>query len=264
MKQLSSLETLFKAAADYRAKAASLPAAAISVGVAASLPDVDAVIQTLSGVGQVGGSVTASNTVGQLSFSSFTIQSIAGTAAFQVGANGVAQIFSSVLGSVSTARAFGFAAAFGSGFVSDGSGAVIGLGSGANVSSGAYFASYVGTTGGGVLPGPGFGTSGNVGFAEGTPTLVGFRFQIAGSTHYGVAEMSIVHSMSASIGPGGFASSAASLTIGDIAWNDVPGEGIVLNGTTINDVEAVPEPAGLGALAAGAAGLIAWRRRRAA
>ena len=46
------------------------------------------------------------------------------------------------------------------------------------------------------------------------------------------------------------------ISIGTAFWNDVPGEAVHIPGSPI------PEPAGLGALALGAAGLVAVRRRK--
>ena len=82
------------------------------------------------------------------------------------------------------------------------------------------------------------------------PQFFGFKFDRNGNTHYGAARMDFSISTD---------SKQATVTIHDWAWEDVPDRPIYANG------QAVPEPAtatGLLALAAGAAGLVRWRRDR--
>ena len=75
--------------------------------------------------------------------------------------------------------------------------------------------------------------------------FIGFRFNGGGGTEYGWARVN----MEGSPGNG--------FTLIDYAWADT--------GTQIRAGQtAIPEPSSLGLLAAGAAGLLAWRKRRAA
>lgn len=87
-----------------------------------------------------------------------------------------------------------------------------------------------------------------------TPTaVIGFRFDISGSNHYGVA----------SVTWGIYNTSGITLVVNKWAYNDVADASIPAS--TLN---TVPEPAtaalGLGALALGAAGLRRWRKNKAA
>lgn len=78
---------------------------------------------------------------------------------------------------------------------------------------------------------------------------IGFKFDRAGNTHYGVADLTYT-----------FGGGEAGLSFTNVQWNDVAGQGITGAGV------AVPEPAaaatGLGLLALGAVGLRRMRRDR--
>ncbi len=79
--------------------------------------------------------------------------------------------------------------------------------------------------------------------------FLGVRFNISGNTHYGWIRVGISNDA------GGI---PVALTVYDWAYNDVAGEGITAGQT-------IPEPspaAGLALLAAGAAGVATWRRRK--
>ena len=83
-----------------------------------------------------------------------------------------------------------------------------------------------------------------------SPMRVGFRFDRAGQTHYGVADLAYTFDPYRE----------ASLIISNVKWNDVADQGITGAGV------AIPEPAtaatGLGLLALGAAGLRRMRHTK--
>lgn len=83
-----------------------------------------------------------------------------------------------------------------------------------------------------------------------TPAVVGFIFSRSGQTHYAIGTLQY-HLVGGS-----------ALSVTDVLWNTIPNQGITGAGT------AVPEPAttaaGLAGLALGAAGLLRWRKGKAA
>lgn len=86
------------------------------------------------------------------------------------------------------------------------------------------------------------------GFSDGVVGYSGFRFDHAGSTHYGWVEWT--HDL-AGVGQ---------VSVSNWAWEDVAGQAIHLADT--GSGTAVPTPGSLALLAAGAGGLLAWRRRK--
>jgi hypothetical protein len=84
---------------------------------------------------------------------------------------------------------------------------------------------------------------------------VGFKFDRSGSTHYGIANLSYDNTI-VQYDNG----TPLTLTLDNVRWNDVAGQGITGAGVAV-----VPEPAsaatGLGLLALGAVGLRTWRRQ---
>ena len=87
----------------------------------------------------------------------------------------------------------------------------------------------------------GAGNYGNLAaFAIGDSDFIGIRFTLGGSTHFGWAQVTRI--------------SAEEITLQAFGYNDVAGEAAIAN--------PVPEPSGLALLAAGAAGLAVWRRRK--
>jgi hypothetical protein len=117
----------------------------------------------------------------------------------------------------------------------------------------------------GAQPGYRFGTDGTSfdlqragsfdglqGFADGVTGYSGFVFLIGGSSHYGWVEWT--HTLAT--GPGG-----GLLEVHNWAFEDTPLTPIHIADT---GAAAVPEPGSLALLAAGAGGLLAWRRRRSA
>jgi hypothetical protein len=91
------------------------------------------------------------------------------------------------------------------------------------------------------------------GFADGVTGYSGFVFRISGRSHYGWVEWT--HTLAT--GPGG-----GLLHVHNWAFEDTPGTPIHIADT--GDTGVVPEPGSLALLAAGAGGLLAWRRRRSA
>ena len=77
--------------------------------------------------------------------------------------------------------------------------------------------------------------------------FVGFKFTIAGTTHFGWARVNVQ----------GF----SSVTITGYAYETIANKPIVTGNSTASDL-ASAQPATLGRLALGAAGLVAWRRER--
>lgn len=117
----------------------------------------------------------------------------------------------------------------------------------------------------GAEPGYKFGTAGTSfslqrsgsfeglqGFADGVTGYSGFVFAIGGSSHYGWVEWT--HTLAT--GPGG-----GLVEVHNWAFEDTPDTPIHIADT---GAEVVPEPGSLALLAAGAGGLLAWRRRRSA
>lgn len=97
-----------------------------------------------------------------------------------------------------------------------------------------------------VIPFNGGGFNRAKGFTSGDAGNVGFRFKIGGNIHYGWAKFTMT------------LASPNTLVISEWAYNDVSGGAI--------QVGAVPEPAETSAtlalLAAGAAGVRRWRKRK--
>ena len=85
---------------------------------------------------------------------------------------------------------------------------------------------------------PTYGLFGYVGYLPSSPVGVGLKFTLNGNTHYGWAAIS---------------SSGGDATLHAFGYNDTPGA---------RSHVAVPEPSSLLLLAAGAAGLAFWRKRR--
>ncbi len=86
-------------------------------------------------------------------------------------------------------------------------------------------------------------TNPNAEFNNVTDAFIGLSFPIAGQTHFGWIRVDVDNA-------------AGTFLVKDWAYEDVPGAGIAAG--------VVPEPGTLGLLAAGSAGLLAMRRRRAA
>ena len=161
----------------------------------------------------------------------------AGEASFRIG-SAFFPGFLEVAGQASNTAGVGFVGAIGGGYsyfyVSNlTAGAMVGDGltfgasaSGANPSFGPY--AFLSSDPGGLPLGD-------------TRGFFGVQFEIAGETHYGWVEVSGLNA-----GP----------TLHSFGYNDTAGAASIVGGGT-----AVPEPSSVMLLAAGAAGLAAWRRR---
>jgi len=82
---------------------------------------------------------------------------------------------------------------------------------------------------------------------DGTPAYLGLRFVISGNTHYGWAQVAT-----------NVSSASSRFQLIDWAYEIRPDTGIHVGDT----VGEVPEPSTLSLFALGAAGLLAWRRRK--
>jgi hypothetical protein len=97
-----------------------------------------------------------------------------------------------------------------------------------------------------------WGTGGPGGAREGG--FVGFRFDNGNGKQYGWARLKLSQPREGA---------ASGFILVDYAWGD-PGDTVITGQTSLSGdmVDAMPDSGSLGGLAAGAAGLLAWRRRR--